>query len=308
MTFNEKSETFSITPPESAAAEILLDAWREALAEVLDTERRQWQRERALIEAQAATLIAEIKAEAAASRERLSERLALVRDGIDGKPGALGPPGEPGPAGPAGPQGAQGAAGAPGPVGPEGPQGAAGAPGEPGKDGAPGEFKAAVPYAEGKVHYRGELVTHHGSTYQAREDTAAAPPANAWSPIAAAGKDAPLLCIRGTFNAATEYRRFDIAALNGSSFIARVDNPGACPGDGWQLIASAGRPGKPGPKGDAGAPGARGERGAHYPTMVGWKIDRKNYAAVPIMSDMTEGAPLHLRALFEQFQAEAGNG
>jgi cobalamin biosynthesis Mg chelatase CobN len=77
---------------------LLLDAWREALAEVLDTERRQWRRERKLIEAQAQTTIAELRGE-------ILRQLAAVRDGVDGAPGSAGPPGEKGDAGPPGEKG-----------------------------------------------------------------------------------------------------------------------------------------------------------------------------------------------------------
>jgi hypothetical protein len=100
----------------------------------------------------------------------------------------------------------------------------------------------------------------------------------------------------------------NIVALNGSSFLARVDDPGPCPGEGWQLIASAGKQGKPGPKGDPGEPGARGERGLPgqpAPTVLGWKIDRASYSVTLIMSDNSEVEPLPLRALFEQFDSEA---
>jgi hypothetical protein len=64
--------------------------------------------------------------------------------------------------------------------------------------------------------------------------------------------------ISGTYREGESYVFLNIVALNGSSFIARRDDPGSCPGDGWQLIASAG---KPGLKGKRGEPGPRGERG-----------------------------------------------
>ena len=54
MLSNGKSETYLPAPTGSAADELLLDAWREALAEALDASAVQWQRERELIEAQAA--------------------------------------------------------------------------------------------------------------------------------------------------------------------------------------------------------------------------------------------------------------
>ena len=90
----------------------------------------------------------------------------------------------------------------------------------------------------------------------------------------------------------------------GSSFIARNDEPGACPGSAWQLIASAGRPGRAGPTGRTGERGEKGDKGDPGPTIVGWQIDRLSYQAIPVMSDGTEGPPLALRGLFEQFHEE----
>jgi hypothetical protein len=39
-------------------------------------------------------------------------------------------------------------------------------------------------------------------------------------------------------------------------------------------------------------------------TISGWKIDRTSYVATPVMSDGSEGPPLELRGLFEQFFLE----
>ena len=50
MLSNGKSETSLPAPTGSDAAELLLDAWREALAEALERQQFQWQRERELIE------------------------------------------------------------------------------------------------------------------------------------------------------------------------------------------------------------------------------------------------------------------
>jgi hypothetical protein len=64
--------------------------------------------------------------------------------------------------------------------------------------------------------------------------------------------------IRGTWSETESYRELDVVVLNGASFGAKCDNPGACPGDGWQLIAAQGKRGNAGERGV----GARGERGA----------------------------------------------
>jgi hypothetical protein len=102
-------------------------------------------------------------------------------------------------------------------------------------------------------------------------------------------------------NEAAEYRRFDVVARNGGSFVALKDAPGACPGPGWQLLASQGRRGVAGEKGERGPQGSPGLSGA---AIRDWKIDRERYVATPVMSDGREGPPLELRGLFEQFLRE----
>jgi hypothetical protein len=311
MTLNGKPETLLIAPPELPAAETLLEAWREALAEVLESERREWQRERALHEAQTATVIAGLRADVAAFRsdmaERITARLAELKDGAPGERGPAGPPGAPG----------ESVAGIAGPAGPPGEPGPAlagppGEPGAPGKDGAPGKLPPVQAWYD-RVHYEGDVVTHAGGLYQARRDSAREPYQNQsvhadWICLAVPGKDAAQMTIRGTFDPAGRYRYLDIVALNGSSFVARGDDPGDCPGSGWQLIASAGRPGKPGKgeRGDPGPAGRPGDRGDPAPRILAWKIDRETFCAVPVMSDGSEAPALELRALFEQFHIEAG--
>ncbi|TAI60686.1 hypothetical protein CWO89_39255, partial [Bradyrhizobium sp. Leo170] len=111
MQSNGKSETFLEPPTASEDADCLLDAWREALAHALDQERRQWLRERELIEAKAEAIIATLKAEVAVLQERITIRLAELTNGADGAPGPAGPPGEKGEQGERGEQGQRGEAG-----------------------------------------------------------------------------------------------------------------------------------------------------------------------------------------------------
>jgi hypothetical protein len=101
----------------------------------------------------------------------------------------------------------------------------------------------------------------------------------------------------GLFDPARDYRKFDLVAFGGSEWRARRDNPGALPGDGWALSASAGKTGQ---KGEIGK---RGERGPAGPVIVGWTV--RDFAASPILSDGSTGPALDLRALFEQYHAEA---
>jgi hypothetical protein len=153
------------------------------------------------------------------------------------------------------------------------------------------------------VHYEGDVVTHQGGTYQALCDTGRAPGTDDWICLAAPGRDARSPTPRSTFDAEASYRALDVVALNGGSFIARRDDPGPCPGDGWQLLARQGQRGIAGPRGEKGE---RGERGAapSAPNLASWKLDRARYTATPIMSDGSQGPALELRDLFKQFQDE----
>ena len=259
-----------IPAPSSQDQDLMLDAWREALAQVLHSRDNEWQQQLRAMKAESMAAIAELRANAAEIRNAMEamieKRLAQMREPVDGPRGEPGPRGDPGP---------------------------------------PGKIERLYGYVEGAVHYRGNLVTHGGSTYQARCDTARAPPHDDWSLIAAKGRDAATPKIMGTYREGESYSFLTIVALGGSSFIARTDDPGPCPGEGWQLIASAGRPGKQGPRGERGEAGPRGERGLPAPYLIGWTIDREAYTVKALMSDDTEWPALELRPLFEQFHAEA---
>jgi hypothetical protein len=113
-----------------------------------------------------------------------------------------------------------------------------------------------------------------------------------------------MIVVCGTYREDWHYDQLNIVALNGSSFIAKCNDPGPCPGDNWQLIASHGKPGKPGLKGDCGERGLPGITTVVTTAFKGWKIDRESYTISPILADGSEGSPLHLRALFEQYDGE----
>jgi hypothetical protein len=166
-------------------------------------------------------------------------------------------------------------------------------------------------FAESRVNYHGEVVTHKGSTYQAQCDTVHAPPHDDWICVAAAGANAAVPLIKGTWRDDAAYSFLNIVALNGSSFIAKCDDPGLCPGDGWQLIASAGKPGKPGPRGEPGERGPSGGSGApgrDAPTIKAWKLNRQTYTITPILSNGTEIESVCIRSLFEQYNEEINRG
>jgi hypothetical protein len=175
--------------------------------------------------------------------------------------------------------------------------------GERGPEGPPGKLPIAKAWTDG-IHYEGAVVVHLGATYQATKDTAKEPGHADWMCLAASGRDGVTPEIRGTFDASQQYRRLDIVALNGGSFVALKDDPGACPGAGWQLVASPGKRGEKGPQGDRGEKGLRGEAGAAGATIVGWRPDLRSYTVTPIMSDGAEGPPLDMREFFQQFELE----
>jgi hypothetical protein len=242
--------------------------------------------------------------------------------GPRGEPGLAGQPGEVGPGGPQGSQGergSQGARGEPGAVGPQGLKGDAGdrgEKGEQGQEGAPGRLPVITEYEAKKVYYRAECVTFMGGCYQAIKDTGEPPTdRESWRLLAASGRDGDSPTVRGTYDRTEDYRALDIVMLNGSSFIARHDGAGDCPGEGWQVLALVGKrgePGQAGAKGPRGEKGERGERGA--PGVDGapareWvanRVDRDSYTIFPILSDRSEGPPLEFRPLLEQFLSETG--
>jgi hypothetical protein len=107
------------TGSDEPGADLLLDEWREALAEALYTERTQWERHRELTEAQTrateaqtrATIL-QLQADAAELRSSLTQYVeaiaAKLTNGADGAPGPAGQPGEKGDTGPPGENGENG--------------------------------------------------------------------------------------------------------------------------------------------------------------------------------------------------------
>ena len=175
--------------------------------------------------------------------------------GERGEPGQIGPPGEPGPPGE-------------GLVGPMGPPGE-GLMGPPGPEGPPGKLEMVSSW-EDRVHYEGAVVSHAGAMWQAQRDTGRSPPSEDWLCLVAAGRDGTdgrSFTIRGTWNDHSKYRSLDVVIFGGASFAARCDDPGPCPGEGWQMIASQGKRGQP------GETGPRGERGPPGPRLVTVTID-----------------------------------
>jgi hypothetical protein len=165
----------------------------------------------------------------------------------------------------------------------------------------PAQFPSVKAFSADTIYHEGDIVAFAGGTWQAERDTARVPGPQDWVCLASAGHS---FTVRGTFDQSASYHRLDVVALNGSSFLALKDAPGLCPGSGWQLLASQGKRGAAGEKGERGAQGPQGNPGLSGATIRDWRLERERYVATPVMSDGSDGPPLELRGLFEQFLAE----
>jgi hypothetical protein len=178
--------------------------------------------------------------------------------------------------------------------------------GAPGPAGPPGKLEIVKDHVEGRVYYERDLVVaSDGALYQAERDTAATPPHTDWRCVTRAGrdgKDALNFRIEGTYDPDAKYRQLSIVMLNGSSFVARHDDPGPCPGDGWQLFTSVGKRGQQGPKGERGERGPTGPL-AIAPRIASTEIDATYNLVILYTDNSCETIPL--RPAFEQFLMEA---
>jgi hypothetical protein len=179
--------------------------------------------------------------------------------------------------------------------------------GAPGPAGPPGKLEFVRDHVEGRVYYERDLVVAaDGALYQAERDTAATPPHTDWRCITRAGrdgKDAINFHIERTYDPDAKYRQLSIVMLNGSSFVARHDDPGPCPGEGWQLFTSVGKRGQQGPKGE------RGERGPTGPLVIvpriaSTEIDADYNLIIVYTDNSCDTIPL--RPAFEQFLTVTG--
>lgn len=169
------------------------------------------------------------------------------------------------------------------PVPKDGRDGVDGKDGERGPEGAPGKLPVVREWQD-QVHYEGAVVRFEGSTYQALRDTGRGPPHEDWICLAAAGQDGVdgrAFAVRGTWSESEQYFALDVVALGGAGFVARRDNPGPCPGEGWQLIASQGKRGN---QGDRGLKGDKGDRGEMGHIVLSAEVDSEGLLMI-MMSD-----------------------
>ena len=247
----------------------LPDGLREALGQVIADQRREWRREREVIEAQSGQLIAELRAEVVGLRAQIVEMQAELRAKIDarlaelkdGVPGERGPQGEVGPAGPAGPQGAQGeigprgdqgAPGERGEIGPQGERGIDGATGPQGDVGERGETGAEGP--AGRDGAAGETGPQGPAGPQGeRGEAGAAGAAGSNGRDGATGPQGPagergIAGSPGKLPVISEwqdrvYHESDVVTLDGSTYQAQRDTGKAPPHEDWRCIARAGNDG-----------------------------------------------------------------
>ena len=85
--------------------------------------------------------------------------------------------------------------------------------------GAPGRLPIAKIWHQDSVTYEAEVVCYDGALYQALKDTAHVPGGSDWICLAVAGRDAITPQVRGTYKDGEQYKKLDIVALNGASFI-----------------------------------------------------------------------------------------
>lgn len=75
------------------------------------------------------------------------------------------------------------------------------------------------------------------------------------------GTEGRTLAFRGHWKVTEAYEALDVVMLDGSSFVAVSDAPGACPGEDWRLLSPRGKAGPPGPAGPIGERGYPGPPG-----------------------------------------------
>jgi hypothetical protein len=257
MLSNGKSETFLEPPIGSDATDALLEAWREVLRGALDDERTQWERQRQLIEAQSAAIIARLETKVLELQnhvnEQIAARLAQLKDGVDGRDGDQGPAGERGEAGPAGERGErgdcgeQGLPGDPGERGLQGErgeqglQGERGEKGERGNDGEEGKEGKAGPQGErGQQGIAGDqgVPGEKGEQGLSGQDGATGKD----------GRDGTLPLVRLWQPDIVHYKH-DVVAFDGATFQALKDTARAPHSEDWICLATAGRDGVDGTDG-----------------------------------------------------------
>ena len=260
----------------AATLKAFTDAAGDAVARAIASVQREASRAEEVRSAEHRAFMAEARETLAAAMRNLEDKIASVRDGIDGKDGRDGIDGR------EGEPGRQGERGIPGEQGRDGIDGKDGAPGTDGRDGRDGvDGKDGIGIAEALIDSGGELVLtmtdgsvkrlgrvvgKDGSDGANGRDGADGAPGERGEPGPIGergepgenGRDAYAGEARGLYDPDASYRAMDVVSFNGSEWRAKKDDPGELPGDGWMLSASRGKRGDRGERGPAGPEGKAG--------------------------------------------------
>jgi hypothetical protein len=149
---------------------------------------------------------------------------------------------------------------------------------------------------------QGELFAFHGAMWQAKMNTGQEPQDGHWVCVSAPGRDGEAgrsLRTRGLYRQGGTYKELDLVVCNGSSFVAKRDNPGDCPGEDWQISALVGKRGE---AGDRGLPGPKADVAAIERAMriSAWTAG-DDYVVTPTHANGLAGATLNLRPYFEKY-------
>lgn len=267
----------------------------------LAAHNEEQQRFRSVIDVALEQFREELGHEKANLQLQAQEMLVQVRERLlelkDGEPGPAGKDGEPGLPGERGEKGDKGEPGEIGECGADGRDGEPGLPGERGDKGDPGEPGATPELTdeltlavlekvrEDRLELDEKLfaATRRFERLSAElEERLASVREGPPGPQGEPGRDGVTGEARGQFDAGEVYAKHDRVASNGSEWIAKYDNPGPLPGEGWML----------------GAQGKKGKPGVGIQRAV-----TKGYAVVLETTD-GKALTLDLRGMFERYDEE----
>jgi integrin beta 3 len=220
----------------------------------------------------------------------IRDRLSALKDGLPGEPGRDGSDGADGKDGQEGPPGKDGRDGIDGKDGRDGIDGKDGMPVEPDIDALAKaifdrlreqclELDEALFSARKRFDSLAAAMQERIATLK---DGEPGPPGEP-GPQGIPGSDGVTGEARGLYDPKANYSRLDHVSFNGSEWIARRDDPGALPGDGWML-------------------GAQGKRG-----KAGVGIETASTRGYVLILELTGGktVSVDLAAMFERYHEES---
>jgi hypothetical protein len=99
--------------------------------------------------------------------------------------------------------------------------------------------------------------------------------------------------LRGGWDDKARYAAFDRVCFNGAEWIAKQNDPGELPGDGWMLTAKRGKGGPAGERGEKGDRGPAGETGAQgVPGPAGATLEAIHVSDLSLIAMRSDGVAL----------------